>query len=173
MSVLGANFRHDLEIRRYPLLLYVLVPLTALVLQAWLPRVLGSYAWFDLPLVVTVYFALGRRSPIQGTIMGAAMGLFEDALSHHAIGINGIAKTTVGFLAASFGVRIDVENHTIRLILNFLLSLLSSAIFVFVYRVMLGLDLKWQWFTEVFRAIGNSLIAMVLFPLLDRLLIRE
>lgn len=173
MSVLGANFRRDLEIRRYPLLLYVLVPLTALVLQAWLPRVLGSYAWFDLPLVVTVYFALGRRSPIQGTIMGAAMGLFEDALSHHAIGINGIAKTTVGFLAASFGVRIDVENHTIRLILNFLLSLLSSAIFVFVYRVMLGLDLKWQWFTEVFRAIGNSLIAMVLFPLLDRLLIRE
>ncbi|HZL51267.1 MAG TPA: rod shape-determining protein MreD, partial [Terracidiphilus sp.] len=132
MSVLGANFRRDLEIRRYPLLLYVLVPLTALVLQAWLPRVLGPYAWFDLPLVVTVYFALGRRSPIQGTLMGAAMGLFEDALSHHAIGINGIAKTTVGFLAASFGVRIDVENHTIRLILNFLLSLLSSAIYVFV-----------------------------------------
>jgi rod shape-determining protein MreD len=101
------------------------------------------------------------------------MGLFEDALSHHAIGINGIAKTTVGFLAASFGVRIDVENHTIRLILNFLLSLLSSAIYVFVFRVMLGLDLKWLWFTEVFRAIGNSLIAMVLFPLLDRLQIRE
>jgi rod shape-determining protein MreD len=173
MSVLGANFRRDLEIRRYPLLLYVLVPLTALVLQAWLPRALGPYAWFDLPLVVTVYFALGRRSPIQGTLMGAAMGLFEDALSHHAIGINGIAKTAVGFLAASFGVRIDVENYTIRLILNFLLSLLSSAIFVFVYRVMLGLDLKWQWFTEVFRAIGNSLIAMVLFPLLDRLQIRE
>jgi rod shape-determining protein MreD len=173
MSVLGANFRRDLEIRRYPLLLYVLVPLTALVLQAWLPRVLGPYAWFDLPLVVTVYFALGRRSPIQGTLMGAAMGLFEDALSHHAIGINGIAKTTVGFLAASFGVRIDVENHTIRLILNFLLSLLSSAIYVFVFRVMLGLDLKWLWFTEVFRAIGNSLIAMVLFPLLDRLQIRE
>jgi rod shape-determining protein MreD len=38
---------------------------------------------------------------------------------------------------------------------------------------MLGLDLKWLWFTEVFRAIGNSLIAMVLFPLLDRLQIRE
>ena len=45
---------------------------------------------------MTVYFALGRRSPIQGTLMGAAMGLFEDALSHHAIGVNGIAKTVVG-----------------------------------------------------------------------------
>jgi rod shape-determining protein MreD len=173
MSVLGANFRRDLEIRRYPLLIYALVPLAALVLQAWLPRVLGSYTWFDLPLVVTVYFALGRRSPIQGTLMGAAMGLFEDALSHHAIGVNGIAKTVVGFLAASVGVRIDVENLTIRLILNFLLSLLSSAIVVFVYRVLLGLEWEWQWFTELFRAIGNSLIAMVLFPLLDRLQIRE
>jgi rod shape-determining protein MreD len=173
MSVLGANFRRDMEIRRYPVLLYGLVPLAALVLQAWLPRVLGPYAWFDLPLVVTVYFALGRRSPIQGTLMGAAMGLFEDALSQHAIGINGIAKTIVGFLAASVGVRIDVENHTIRLILNFLLSLLSSAIFVFTYRVLLGLDLEWRWFTELFRAIGNSLIAMVLFPLLDRLQIRD
>jgi rod shape-determining protein MreD len=173
MSVLGANFRRDLEIRRYPLLLYALLPLAALVLQAWLPRVIGRYDWFDLPLVVTVYFARGRRSPIQGTLMGAAMGLFEDALSHHAIGIDGIAKTAVGFLAASVGVRIDVENHTIRLMLTFLLSLLSSAIFVFTYRILLGLELEWQWFTELFRAIGNSLIAMVLFPLLDRLQIRE
>ncbi len=173
MSVLGANVRRDLEIRRYPLLVYALVPLAALVLQAWLPRVLGRYAWFDLPLVVTVYFALGRRSPIQGTLMGAAMGIFEDALSHHAIGINGVAKTIVGFLAASVGVRIDVENHTIRLVLNFLLSLLASAIYVFIYRVLLGLDLEWQWFTELFKAIGNSLIALVLFPLLDRLQIRD
>ena len=80
----------------------------------------GQYAWFDLPLVVTVYFALGRRSPIQGTLMGGAVGLFEDALTHHAIGINGIAKTVVGFLAASVGIRIDVENRTIRLALIFL-----------------------------------------------------
>jgi rod shape-determining protein MreD len=173
MSVLGANFRRDLEIRRYPLLVYAMVPLTALVLQAWLPRVVGPYAWFDLPLVVTVYFALGRRSPIQGTIMGAAMGLFEDALSHHAIGINGIAKTVCGFLAASVGIRIDVENLTIRLILNFLLSMLSSAIYVFIYRVLLGLDLEWSWFMELFKAIGNSLVALALFPLLDRLQIRE
>ncbi len=173
MSVLGANFRRDLEIRRYPILVYALVPLAALVLQAWLPRVLGGYAWFDLPLVVTVYFALGRRSPIQGTLMGAAMGLFEDALSQHAIGVNGMAKTVVGFLAASVGVRIDVENHTIRLMLNFLLSLLASAIYLFVYRVLLGLDLEWRWFVALFTAVGNSLIAMVLFPLLDRLQIKE
>ena len=66
MSVLTADTRRDIEIHRYPFLVYALVPLAALVLQAWLPRLLGPYTWFDLPLVVTVYFSLGRRSPIQG-----------------------------------------------------------------------------------------------------------
>ena len=173
MSVLDANFRRELEVHRYPMLVYALVPLAALVLQAWLPRVLGRYAWFDLPLVVTVYFALGRPTPIQGTILGAAMGIFEDALSHHAIGINGVAKTVVGFVAASVGTRVDVENHTIRLILNFFLSLLSGAMYVFFYRILLGLELEWTWFTELFKAIGNSIIAVMLFPALDRLQIRD
>ena len=173
MSLLSADSRRDIEIHRYPLLVYALVPLASLVLQAWLPRVVGRYDWFDLPLVVTVYFALGRRSPIQGTIMGAIMGIFEDALTHYPIGINGIAKTAVGFLAASVGVRVAVENHTVRLVLNFLLSLLSSALVVFIYRFLLGLDLQWEWMGEAFRAIGNSLIAMVLFPFLDRLQVRD
>jgi rod shape-determining protein MreD len=64
------------------MLVYASAPLVALVLQAWLPRILHGYAWFDLPLVVTIYFALARRDPIQGTMMGASMGIFEDALTH-------------------------------------------------------------------------------------------
>jgi rod shape-determining protein MreD len=173
MSVLMADTRRDFEIHRFPVIIYALVPLASLVLQAWLPRVLGPYAWFDLPMVITVYFALGRRSPIQGTLMGSVLGLFEDALTHQAIGINGIAKTIVGFLAASVGVRIDVDSQTIRLILIFLLSLLSSAIHLFVYRVLLGLSLESNWLVELLKAFGNSAIALVLFPLLDRLQIRD
>jgi len=173
MALLGADMRRDLEIHRYPLLVYTLVPLVALVLQAWLPRVVGRYDWFDLPLVVTIYFALGRRSPIQGTLMGAALGLFEDALSHHPIGINGIAKTVVGFLAASVGIRIDVDHTTVRMLLTFGLSLLSSCIYFFVVRFLLGLPTEWSWLTEVLRAVGNALIAVVLFPLFDRLQSRD
>jgi rod shape-determining protein MreD len=173
MPVLMADARRDLEIHRYPVLVYGLIPIVALVLQAWLPRLLGKYAWFDLPLVVTVYFALGRRSPIQGTIMGAVLGIFEDALTHHPIGINGVSKTVAGFLAASVGVRIDVENRVIRLGLIFLLSLLSSALYFFVYRFLLGLGLEWAWLDELFKAVGNSVIALIVFPFLDRFQIRE
>jgi len=173
MSVLSGDSRRDLEIHRYPVLVYVLAPLAALVLQAWLPRLVGRFAWFDLPLIVTVYFALGRRSPIQGTVMGCLLGLLEDALTHHAIGINGVAKTVVGFLAASVGIRIDVENHFIRLFLIFVLSLLSSGLYIFVNHVLLGLALAPDWFAELYTAIGNSLIAVVLFPFFDRFQIRD
>jgi len=123
--------------------------------------------------VITVYFALGRRNPVQGTVIGAVMGLFEDALSHYAIGINGIAKTAVGFLAASVGIRVEVDNHTVRVLLIFVLSLVSSAIYLFVSRFMLGLAIEWSWLTELFRAVGNSVVGLVLFPVLDRLQIRE
>lgn len=173
MPLLGADSRRDFEIHRYPLLVYALVPLTSLVLQAWLPRITSPHDWFDLPLVVTIYFALGRRDPIQGTLMGAALGLFEDALSHRPIGINGIAKSIVGFLAASTGVRVEVDNHAIRLVFTLVLSLVSSTIYLFVTRFLLGLEIEWSWLTELFRAVGNSVIALVLFPLLDRLQIRE
>jgi len=173
MSVLTANTRRDLEIHRYPAPLYLAAPLVALVLQALLPRVMGRFAYFDLPLVITVYFALGRRSPIQGMFMGGLMGIFEDALTHHAIGINGIAKTMAGYLAASVGVRIDVQNSTIRLLLNFVLSLLCSATVVFIHRVLLGLELHWNWLAMLFEAIGNSVIALFLFPMLDRFQVRD
>ncbi len=173
MSVLTAKSRRDLEVHRYPVPVYLAAPVIAVVLQALLPRVLGRFALFDLPLVVTVYFALGRRSPIQGMFMGGILGIFEDALTHHPIGVNGIAKTVAGFLAASVGVRIDVQNATIRLLLNFVLSLLCSAIVVFIHRVLLGLELHWNWLLMLFEAIGNSILALFLFPLLDRFQMRD
>ncbi len=173
MRISGVSHRRDLGSRSYPMLVYASAPLVALVLQAWLPRVLHGYAWFDLPLVVTIYFALARRDPIQGTMMGAGMGIFEDALTHRAIGANGIAKTVAGFLAGSVGLRIDVDNFTIRMMMTFLLSLLSGAIYVLIYRVLLGLDQEWRGLDELMKAIGTSVAAMILFPLLDRTQIRE
>jgi rod shape-determining protein MreD len=173
MRALGSSHRRDLGMRSYPLLVYVLAMLAALVLQAWLPRMLHGYTWFDLPLVITVYFALARRDPVQGTMMGAGMGIFQDALTHHAIGVNGIAKTVAGFLAGSVGARINVDNFAIRMMMTFLLSLLSSAIYVIIYRVLLGMDQEWRVLEVLMTAIGSSLAAMVLFPLLDRTQIRD
>ncbi len=173
MSVITANSRRDIEVHRYPAPLYLVVPVLALVLQVLLPRITGRFSFFDLPLVVTIFFALGRRSPIQGLLMGSILGLFEDALSGRPLGINGISKTLAGYLAASVGVRIDVQNWLVRVLLNFALTLLCGAVYLFIYRGMLGMELEWNWWHTLYEAIGNSVIAMVCFPLLDRFQARD
>jgi rod shape-determining protein MreD len=171
--MLTPQYRRDLEIRRYPFYIYGLVPLAALVLQAWLPRLLGRFAYMDLPLLVTVYFALNRRSPIHGTLLGAALGMTQDGLTQGAIGIHGIANCICGFLSASIGIRVVVENNVIRMILNFLFSLLASAVVVFITKVLLGLALDWNWLDELLKGAGNALIGLFLFPLLDRTQLRD
>lgn len=174
MSVLLANSRRDLEIHRFPALLYAVAILASLILQAFVPRLVGAnHIWFDFPLVITVYFALGQRSPIQGMLIGGMLGLFEDALTGHPIGVNGIAKTIAGYLAASVGIRIDVQNIIIRVLLNFGLTLVCAGINLFIHRGLLGMDLEWNWVSSLFQAIGNSVIALFLFPLLDRFQIRD
>jgi len=173
MTVQGESYRRDYGIRSYPFLVYAVATLSALVLQAWLPRFLRGHVWFDLPLVITIYFALARRDPIQGTMMGAGMGIFEDALTNHAIGVSGIAKSVAGFLSGSVGVRIDVDNIIVRVLITFLLSLLSGAIYVLIYRVLLGMDQEWRGLQELMKAVVSSVIAMVLFPLLDMAQIRD
>jgi rod shape-determining protein MreD len=167
------DYRRDLEIRRYPKYIYVLVPLVALVLQAWLPRLLGRFAFMDLPLLVTIYFALNRRSPIHGTVLGAVLGMAQDGLTQGAIGIHGIADTVCGFLAASIGIRIVVDNNLIRMVLNFVFTLLGSGIVVFIIQVLLGQEWHANWLDEVLKAVGNALIGLVLFPLLDRTQVRD
>jgi rod shape-determining protein MreD len=149
------------------------VPLVALVLQAWLPRVLGRHSYMDLPLMITVYFALNRRSPIHGTLLGAFLGMAQDGLTTHAIGINGIANTVCGFLAASIGIRIVVDNNIIRMLLNFVFTALASILVVFVTTVLLGQHLEWNWLDVVLTATGNAVIGVLLFPLLDRTQIRD
>ncbi len=173
MPTLISDYRRDLEIRRYPTYIYVVVPLASLVLQAWLPRLLGRFAYMDLPLLMTIYFALNRRSPIHGTVLGALLGMAQDGLTQGDIGIHGIANTVVGFLAASVGIRVVVDNNVIRMMMNFLLTLVSSGIVAFIVRVLLGLDWHSSGLDELFRAIGNALIGVVVFPLLDRTQIQD
>ncbi len=173
MTGLSTDLRREMEIRRYPLAVYVLVPLASLVLQAWLPRVLGRFAYFDLPLLVVLYFSLVRRHPIHGTLLGAALGIFQDALTQGVIGIHGIANTVCGFLAASIGIRFVVENVLLRVILNFLFTLLAGLLVVFVSSALLGLQMHWSALTQVLVAAGNALIGLVLFPLLDRLQVKD
>lgn len=167
MPILAANPRREIERQSYPLLLYVAVPLTAIGLQSFVTLHFARFSILDLPLLVTIYFAIVSRSPIAATLLGTLIGLAQDALTHRPIGVNGIAKAVVGYLAASLGVRIDTENHTTRLLLCFVFTLLHSAIFLLITRRLLALEVDWGWVHELIRGLVNAVVGVGLFALLD------
>ena len=86
----------------------VLATAVALALQTTLARfvVRGTVA-VDLVLVVVVYAAL-KAGPVTGLLTGTFAGLVQDALSSGVIGIGGLAKTIVGFLAGIVGTQFIV-----------------------------------------------------------------
>ncbi len=169
MATRSYTSRRELEQHSFHPAVSLLVPLAAIILQALLPKPLPRLAILDLPLIVTIFFAVSRRSPIAGALTGATIGLLQDALTNQPIGVNGIAKTIIGYIAASIGVQVDVENLSTRILMNFGFSLLSSILLFLINRRLLGLPgFHLLWLHELIRAAVNTIVAVPIFLLLDQ-----
>lgn len=156
-----------METQSFPVFLYVLLPLLALGLQSFLTLHFAQFALLDLPLLVTIYFAISSRNAIAGTLTGSLIGLCQDALTHHPIGVNGISKAIVGYLSGSLGLRIDTENHVTRVLLILVFAFMNSFMYLLIMHRLLGLELKWSWIHELIRAVADALIGVALFAILD------
>ena len=167
MAKLIAASRRDMENQSYPLLIFVLVPLLALGLQSFVSLHFQRFDILDLPLLVTIYFAIARRNPITGTIAGAIIGIAQDALTRQPLGIFGICKSIIGYLAGSLGVRIDTENHGTRAMLTFGFVFLHSGMYWLLVRRLLAQPYIWNWVHELIRAVVNTLVGLLMFALLD------
>ncbi len=166
---LSYTSREGIEVHRFSLAASVGVPLVALLMQAFLPARFHWFEIFDLPLLVTIFFAMARRNPVTGLITGAVIGILQDSLTHNPLGVFGIAKTVVGYAASSLGVRIDVQNPGVRLGMTFAFYQLHRAVYFLVWRGMMGKPLEWHWGYELLAGAANGLLAVVLFVALDRL----
>lgn len=164
---LMASSRHEVGTRSFPPLVYVLVPLLALGLQSFLALHFPNFDLVDLPLLITIYYAISRREPMSATVVGALIGVAQDALTHHALGVFGIAMSVIGYTAASLGVRIDTENHGSRLLLTFGFTLEQTAILWLLQRHLLGQPFAWHGLREVLAAAINALLGVIVFALLD------
>lgn len=162
-----ASSRHEVGSKTYPVAVYVLTPLLALGLQSLLSLHLPFFALIDLPLLVTIYYAISKREPISATLAGAVIGVAQDALTHHPLGIFGISKAIAGYMAASLGVRVDTEHHGSRLLLTFGFTLLQTVVLYLVERHMLGQPYSWNWMHDLIKAGINALVGVILFALLD------
>lgn len=162
--------REQIEVYRFSLPVAILVPLLAIFLQVFIPHVLPFFStYFDLPLLVTIFFAMARRNPVTGLLTGAAIGLAQDALGSHPIGVYGIAKTFVGYGASSLGVKLDVESVGTRLLVTTGFYVIHQVLYFLVARGMVRLNLHWSWPHELGAAVANAVLGVFLFALMDRL----
>jgi len=161
--------QEQVEVYRFSIPTTILVPLIALFLQAFLPLRLHFFSIFDLPLLVVIFFAVARRSPVSGMLTGAVIGLLQDSLTHQPIGVYGIAKTFVGYGASSLGVKIDVENAGTRFLVTLFFYVVHEILYFAIARLLLSLTLHWSWQHELTSGLANALLAVVVFAGLDRL----
>jgi rod shape-determining protein MreD len=140
-------------------------------LQAFLPIYIHSLAILDLPLLITIYFGLSRRNPSTGLLLGMAIGLLQDSLSGPTVplGLYGIAKTVIGYLASSIGARLDTEHPAARFALTVIFFGVHQAILVLERRILLAQSEVWLTMHLLIAALINALVGVLLFALLDRL----
>lgn len=141
----------------------------ALALQTTLTRyVIRGTVAVDLTLVVVVYVAL-TSGPITGLLSGSVAGLVQDALSSGVIGIGGLAKTIVGFLAGLIGTQFIVVASLPRFVVFFGATVLHAVVFMGLY-VLLDLRHFGAPYAAVAgQAAGNAVVGVVAFQLVELL----
>lgn len=154
---------------RFRPLILIVVPLIAILFEVYVPRFFPFLAYLELPLLITLHFALSRREPISALFYGAAIGLIQDSLSNQKIGMYGIVKTLVGYFAASVGLRFDVENPVLTFILSFFFYCFHQFFYWLLSRALLGQLVNFEVEQTLISGVLNALVALPLFLILDKL----
>ncbi len=156
---------------RFQVFWLLLITLLAILSRVYIQRLIPNTGFLELPLLLVVYFGLMRRSQIAALLFGAFVGLVEDSLApdNLPLGMNGIAKTMVGYFAAAVSLRFDVENVAIRLVLSFFFYLFHAFLYWVMRRALLAQTVPFDPQKELLHGVLNAVVAVPLFLILDRL----
>jgi rod shape-determining protein MreD len=163
------NSQREGQVSRFRIWVLLLVPLTALLFQIYVPLFFRFLSFLDMPLLVVIYLGLMQRNPVSGLFAGALVGLAQDSLSKNPLGMFGIVKTLVGYFAASVGVRFDVDNGLIRLLLAFFFFVFHQFFYWVMARALLGQQLAFDLQRTLLIGLLNAIVGISLFHFLDKL----
>jgi hypothetical protein len=155
----------------------------ALGLQTTLARVLtGGNTTIDLMLVAVVYVALTGGS-VAGLAAGAIGGLVQDALSatgavsvatgsgvvaaKSIIGIGGLAKTVVGFVAGIVGTQFIVARPLPRFVVFFVATIAHAVMFLGLYAILDPRYAGTSYRGVANQAAGNAVVGVVVFKAIE------
>ena len=140
----------------------------ALALQTTLARFLvGGTAALDLVLVVVVYVAL-TSGPVTGMLSGSLAGIVQDALSSGIVGVGGLAKSIVGFLAGVIGQQFIVTAALPRLLIFLAATVVHAAVFMGFY-MLIGRSFPSPWAAVTSQALGNAAVGLIAFAIVESL----
>ena len=145
------------------------VVLVSLLLQIYLPLYWSQFGLFDLSLLVVVYLAVTRREVVSGILIGAGIGLAQDALTHGPVGLFGIIKTVIGYLAASVSLVIEVSYPGARSVLAALCFLVQQFLFWVMQGALLANHVDFNLSRTLVLASAHAGVSLILYSLLDRL----
>jgi rod shape-determining protein MreD len=156
---------------RFQVVALAALTLVSIIGKFYLPRLIPSTVWLELPLLLTVYFGLMRPRPIAALLFGAFVGLSEDSLSpaNLPIGMYGITKTLVGYFAASVSMRFNVDNPVIRLVLCFFFYFFHAFFYWVMRRALLGQLVPFDPRETFLHGALNAVVALPLYMILDRM----
>ena len=154
---------------RLRILTILLAPLAAILFQVYVPLFFPFLAYLEMPLLVTVYYSLVWSLPVRSTFYGTAIGLTQDSLSENTLGMFGITKTLVGYLAASIGQRLDMDNAFIRFSMAFFFFFFHQFFYWVLSGALLGLQTEFDAARVVLSGALNAAVSVPLFRVLDKL----
>jgi rod shape-determining protein MreD len=141
----------------------------ALALQTTLARFLTRGAFtLDLVLVVVVYVGLSAGA-VSGLLTGTFAGLIQDALTPGStiIGVGGLAKTIVGFVAGTIGTQFIVTQSLPRFVVFFAGTLLHAAVFLGLYSVIGLRTVSPPYAALAGQALANAVVGVAVFQLVE------
>jgi rod shape-determining protein MreD len=122
----------------------------------------------DFPILVTVYFTLVRQNKIFGIALGTGLGLVQDALAHGYVGMFGMAKALVGYLAAAAAIRFNLESLFARSLVTASLVLLHNLCLAGLQHALLDSPPAFLPLDLASAVLVNLALSLILFPVLDR-----
>jgi rod shape-determining protein MreD len=141
--------------------------LIAIALQTTLASlVFRGGTTIDLVLIVVVFVAI-KSGPVTGLLAGTVAGLIQDALASGILGIGGMAKTIVGFLAGVLGTQFIVTAPLPRFLLLLVATALHAAIFMGLYTALNLRQFPAPYSGIVAQAFGNAFVGVIAFQLIE------
>jgi rod shape-determining protein MreD len=106
---------------------------------------------------------------VTGLLTGTFAGLVQDALSSGVIGIGGLAKTVVGFLAGIIGTQFIVTQPLPRFVVFFAATALHAVVFIGLYELLDLRTFGTPYGAVLGQALGNAIVGVVAFQVAELL----